>query len=43
MHSDHTLGLSDLIITPWVMGRESKLSLYGPPKQTNGREYNQGI
>ena len=21
-----------LIITPWVMGRESKLSLYGPPK-----------
>ena len=32
MHSDHTLGLSDLIITPWVMGRESKLSLYGPPK-----------
>ena len=32
MHSDHTLGLSDLIITPWVMGRESKLNLYGPPK-----------
>ena len=32
MHSDHTLGLSDLIITPWIMGRESKLNLYGPPK-----------
>ena len=30
MHSDHTLGLSDLIITPWIMGRKNKLHLFGP-------------
>ena len=30
MHSDHNLGLSDLIITPWIMGRENKLKLFGP-------------
>lgn len=30
LHSDHTLGLADLILTPWVMGRTSPLELYGP-------------
>ena len=30
MHSDHNLGLADLIITPWIMGRENKLILHGP-------------
>jgi ribonuclease Z len=30
LHSDHTLGLPDLILTPWVMGRTAPLELYGP-------------
>jgi ribonuclease BN (tRNA processing enzyme) len=30
LHSDHTLGLPDLIFTPWVMGRRQPLKLYGP-------------
>jgi ribonuclease BN (tRNA processing enzyme) len=30
LHSDHTLGLPDLILTPWVMGRVRPLTLYGP-------------
>ena len=30
LHSDHTLGLPDLILTPWVMGRVTPLHLYGP-------------
>jgi ribonuclease BN (tRNA processing enzyme) len=30
MHSDHTLGLSDLIITPWIMGKTQTLKLHGP-------------
>ena len=31
LHSDHTLGLADLILTPWTMGRTEPLELYGPP------------
>lgn len=31
LHSDHTIGLPDLITTPWIMGREAPLELYGPP------------
>ena len=31
LHSDHTLGLPDLILTPWVLGRVAPLELYGPP------------
>lgn len=31
LHSDHTLGLPDLMITPWIMGRAEPLELYGPP------------
>jgi ribonuclease BN (tRNA processing enzyme) len=30
LHSDHTLGLPDLILTPWVLGRSAPLELYGP-------------
>ncbi len=30
IHSDHTLGLADLIITPWIMGREKPLKIFGP-------------
>jgi ribonuclease Z len=30
LHSDHSAGLSDLILTPWVMGRNEPLELYGP-------------
>ena len=29
-HSDHSLGLADLIITPWIMGRERPLKIFGP-------------
>ena len=31
LHSDHTLGLVDLIFTPWVQGRKVPLEVYGPP------------
>ena len=30
LHSDHTLGLADLIFTPWILGREVPLEVYGP-------------
>lgn len=30
LHSDHTLGLPDLIFTPWVLGRTAPLEVYGP-------------
>lgn len=30
LHSDHTLGLPDLIFTSWVMGRRLPLQMYGP-------------
>lgn len=30
LHSDHTVGYPDLILTPWVMGREAPLEVYGP-------------
>ncbi|MFX0141558.1 MAG: MBL fold metallo-hydrolase, partial [Candidatus Hodarchaeota archaeon] len=30
LHSDHTLGYPDLILTPWVMGRSKPLEIYGP-------------
>ena len=30
LHSDHTLGLPDLILTSWVMGRHTPLQAYGP-------------
>lgn len=31
LHSDHTLGLPDLIFTPAVTGRLAPLEIYGPP------------
>src|SRR5262245_50759213 len=30
MHSDHTVGYPDLILTPWTMGRREPLAVYGP-------------
>jgi ribonuclease Z len=34
LHSDHTIGLPDLIFTPAVTGRLEPLELYGPPGLT---------
>ncbi|HWC96397.1 MAG TPA: MBL fold metallo-hydrolase [Candidatus Sulfopaludibacter sp.] len=31
LHSDHTVGLPDLIFTPAVTGRQEALEIYGPP------------
>jgi len=31
LHSDHTLGLPDVILTSWVMRRSAPLPIYGPP------------
>jgi len=30
LHSDHTAGYPDLILTPWTMGRREPLEVYGP-------------
>ena len=30
LHSDHTVGYPDLILTPWVLGRRLPLEVYGP-------------
>jgi len=30
MHSDHTSGLADLLMTGWMFGREAALQVYGP-------------
>jgi ribonuclease BN (tRNA processing enzyme) len=30
LHSDHTVGYPDLILTPWVLGRRVSLEVYGP-------------
>lgn len=31
LHSDHTTGFADLILTPWVLEREKPLEVFGPP------------
>lgn len=31
LHSDHTTGLPDLMLSPWVLDRTDPLSVYGPP------------
>src|SRR6185436_16529952 len=31
LHSDHTLGYPDLILTSWIMRRRNDLQVYGPP------------
>ena len=30
LHSDHTAGYADLILTPWVLGRSEPLKVFGP-------------
>ena len=30
LHSDHTIGYPDVILTPWVLGRAEPLTVYGP-------------
>jgi ribonuclease BN (tRNA processing enzyme) len=30
LHSDHTVGYPDVIFTPWVLGRETPLEVFGP-------------
>ena len=31
LHSDHTLGYPDLMLSPWVLGRARSMQAYGPP------------
>jgi ribonuclease Z len=31
LHSDHTAGFPDLWLSPWVIGRNTALQVYGPP------------
>ncbi|MFC1572533.1 MBL fold metallo-hydrolase [Candidatus Eisenbacteria bacterium] len=31
LHSDHTAGLADFLLTPWVLGRAETVQVYGPP------------
>ncbi|MBI1796725.1 MAG: MBL fold metallo-hydrolase [Candidatus Eisenbacteria bacterium] len=35
LHSDHTVGLPDLMLTPWVLERHDPLEVYGPPGVRN--------
>jgi ribonuclease BN (tRNA processing enzyme) len=35
LHSDHTVGLPDLMLTPWVLERREPLEVYGPPGVRN--------
>jgi len=30
LHSDHTVGLADIVLTPWIFGRTTPLRLVGP-------------
>ncbi|MDZ4674117.1 MAG: MBL fold metallo-hydrolase [Gemmatimonadota bacterium] len=30
LHSDHTIGMADLLLTPWVLERTEPLEVYGP-------------
>jgi len=39
LHSDHTIGFPDLILTPWVMGRNQPLEVYGPEGICEMTEY----
>lgn len=32
LHADHTVGLPDLIFTPWIHGRQDIIQAYGPPE-----------
>ena len=31
LHSDHTMGVNDVMFTPWIQGRVLPLEVYGPP------------
>ncbi len=31
LHSDHTMGVNDVMFTPWIQGRRAPLQLFGPP------------
>ncbi len=31
LHSDHTLGLPDILLSPWVLDRPDRLQVVGPP------------
>jgi ribonuclease BN (tRNA processing enzyme) len=31
LHSDHTVGLPSLMLSPWTYGKEDPLEVYGPP------------
>jgi ribonuclease BN (tRNA processing enzyme) len=31
LHSDHTAGYADFVLTPWVLDREEPVEVYGPP------------
>jgi len=35
LHSDHTVGFPDFLLTPWVMGRDEPVELYGPEGTKN--------
>lgn len=39
LHSDHTVGYPDLILTPWVLGRRVPLEVYGPTGLRNMTEH----
>ncbi len=39
LHSDHTVGYPDLILTPWVLGRRVPLEVYGPAGITGMTEH----
>ena len=39
LHSDHTTGYPDLILTPWVEGRDEPLEVYGPEGLTKMTEH----
>jgi len=39
LHSDHTVGLPDLMLSPWVIGRTVPLEVYGPPGTQNMVEH----
>lgn len=39
LHSDHTIGLPDLITTPWILEREDPLQIFGPKGTENMVEH----
>ncbi|CAK3625730.1 hypothetical protein VCRA2123E76_70024 [Vibrio crassostreae] len=31
LDSDYTMGIADIVLTPWVLGRKDPINIYGPP------------